>query len=293
MMKKIMRKRELIWALALVAGLGSPEGQAQAVSDNPLQDEAGYGASTLESRVARLEKKTQTQANSEYARELERLKDDVRKLRGTIEELKNELAQHRDAQAQQLADLAARVPGQSQAAAGSATAGAPASPVVQNPNLPPPVAAPARPSAVDAALSAPPQPLAPPPDPMERQKEYEHAFETLKAAKYTDAAAEFQAFVAKYPKGEFSDSAQYWLGEAHYSNRAFVAAREAFKKMLADFPQSAKVADAKLKLGFIEYENQQYPKARELLNEVLKGYPETAAAKMAEKRLERMKQENH
>lgn len=57
MMKKIMRKSELILALALVTALGSQEGRAQAVSENPLQDEAGYGASTLESRVARLEKK--------------------------------------------------------------------------------------------------------------------------------------------------------------------------------------------------------------------------------------------
>ena len=290
-----MRKTELRGALLLSAVLGSSQSLAQSSSEGVLQDEAGYGASTLESRVSRLEKRSQAQAAGEVTKDMERLRDEVRKLRGTVEELKNELSQLRDAEAQQVADLNARLQAQPQpAVSAAATPGAPAvSATIQNPNLPPPAAPQTRPSAVDAALSAPPQAVAPPPDPLLRQKEYDHAFETLKAAKYTDAAAEFQTFIAKYPKGEFSDSAQYWLGEAHYSNRAFVAAREAFKKMLVDFPQSAKVADAKLKLGFIEYENQQYPKAREILNEVLKNYPDTAAAKMAEKRLERMKQENH
>ena len=290
-----MRKSELKWAILLATVLGSGQVMAQSSSESLSQDEAGYGASTLESRVSRLEKRSQAQASGELAKDFERLRDEVRKLRGTVEELKNELSQLRDAEAQQVAELNARGQVPSQPVVDAATApvagGAPGT-TVPNPTLPPAVPQ-SRPSAVDAALSAPPQPVAPPPDPMARQKEYDHAFETLKAAKYTDAAAEFQAFVAKYPKGEFSDSAQYWLGEAHYSNRAFVAAREAFKKMLADFPQSAKVADAKLKLAFIEYENQQYPKAREILNEVLKSYPETAAAKRAEKRLERMKQENH
>ena len=130
-------------------------------------------------------------------------------------------------------------------------------------------------------------------DPAVRQADYERAFTTLKSGKYTDAIAELQTFVAKYPTGEFSDSAQYWLGDAHFVNRDYAAAREAFRKMTTDFPQSAKVPDAQLKLAFIEYENQQYGKARTMLNDLIKRYPNTSAAQMAQKRLDRMRQESH
>lgn len=268
-----------------------------------FQDEAGYAASTLDARVARLEKKAATQPLTEVVREMDRLKDDVKKLRGQVEELRNAMErQSRDAGDQNAAliqknaELQARLQqGEAAVAPPAATppateaSGAAAAPPVAS--APPAVESPKSPSTVDAALAAPkPQPVAV--DPMSRQKEYEHAFETLKAAKYTEAISEFQSFVAKYPTGDFSDSAHYWLGEALYVNRAFIPAREAFRKMIADFPQSAKVADAKLKLAYIEYENQQYPKARELLTDIVKSYPNSATAKMAEKRLERMHQEN-
>ena len=255
-----------------------------------LQDEAGYAASTLDARVARLEKKSANQPLTEVMREMDRLKEDVKKLRGQVEELRNTVdrqSRQDEGQAaliQRNAELEAMIPATQPTGTSSASPAPDGGEVVEPPKAP-------APSAVDAALSAPKSPPVAV-DPFARQKEYEHAFETLKAAKYTDAISEFQAFVAKYPSGDYSDSAHYWLGEALYVNRAFVPAREAFRKMIADFPQSAKVPDAKLKLAFIEYENQQYPKARELLNDIVKSYPGTATSKMAEKRLERMRQEN-
>ena len=272
--------------LLVISASGHTESQG-------LVDEAGYAASTLDARVARLEKKVSAQPMTEVLREVDHLKDEVKKLRGQVEESRNQFErqvredqEQRDLLMQRIAVLEGRGP----VTAGSNPA-APealnASPTQGN------VTATESPSPIDQALSMQKPPASPVADPAVRKKDYEHAFETLKAAKYTEAISEFQAFVAKYPEGEFSDSAHYWLGEALYMNRAFVPAREAFKKMVADFPQSAKVPDAKLKLAFIEYENQQYPKAREILDDVVRTYPETAAAKMAEKRLERMRQENH
>lgn len=257
-----------------------------------MVDEAGYATSTLDARVARLEKKVSAQPLTEVLREVDHLKEEMKRLRGQVEETHNLLErqvredqEQRDLLMQRIAVLEGRGP----VAAGAASPSPEGS--VMTPSQTPEGSV--SPSAVDQALSSQKTQASPAVDPALRKKEYEHAFETLKAAKYTEAISEFQAFVAKYPQGEFSDSAHYWLGEALYMNRAFVPAREAFRKMVTDFPQSAKVPDAKLKLAFIEYENQQYTKAREILDEVVKVYPETAAARMAEKRLERMRQENH
>ncbi len=288
-----MNMRKFIaWGL-LSLSLQSPMIQAE---PQDVQDEAGYATSTLDARVARLEKKAANQPLTEVVREMDRLKEELKKLRGQVEEMHNVLERQSGQTAallQRNAELEARVQG--------AAPGAPVAPpiAVTSPegaaaSVPPATTTPEQSKAagnIESALAAPkPQVVAP--DPFARQKEYEHAFEILKAAKYTEAISEFQAFVAKYPTGDYSDSAHYWLGEALYVNRAFVPAREAFRKMIAEFPQSAKVPDAKLKLAFIEYENQQFPRARELLSEIVKGYPSSATAKMAEKRLERMRQEN-
>lgn len=276
--------------LVVFSGSGYPESQV-------VLDEAGYATSTLDARVARLEKRLSSQTLTEVLREVDHLKEEVKKLRGQVEESRNlidrelhESQEQRGLLEQRLAVLEGRAP---VGAADPTVAPAPATSSSEGQGVTQKSEQAATPSAVDQALSNQKTPAEPALDPAARQKEYELAFQTLKAAKYTDAISEFQAFVAKYPSGEFSDSAHYWLGEALYMNRAFVPAREAFRKMVTDFPQSAKLPDAKLKLAFIEYENQQYPKAREILDEIVKAYPETAAAKMAEKRLERMRQENH
>jgi tol-pal system protein YbgF len=278
-------------------GLLSLSLQSPAIQAEPqdIQDEAGYATSTLDARVARLEKKAANQPLTEVVREIDRQREELKKLRGLVEEMHNALERQSVQTAlllQKNAELEARLSG------GATVAPATPSPVLAPAEGVAAVPAPASTSdqpkpagSIDSALAAP-KPQVAPPDPFARQKEYEHAFETLKAAKYTEAISEFQAFVAKYPTGDYSDSAHYWLGEALYVNRAFVPAREAFRKMIADFPQSAKVPDAKLKLAYIEYENQQYPRAKELLSEIAKSYPNSATAKMAEKRLERMRQEN-
>lgn len=277
----------------MAVGLLSLSLQLPVVQAEPqdVQDEAGYATSTLDARVARLEKKAANQPLTEVVREMDRLKEELKRLRGQVEEMHNAL-ERQSAQTAALLQKNAELEGRPQSAVPGAVtpAAAPISP--EGVATTPPVSEPPKaPGNIESAL-AEAKPQTPPPDPFARQKEYEHAFETLKAAKYTEAISEFQSFVAKYPTGDYSDSAQYWLGEALYVNRAFVPAREAFRKMIADFPQSAKIPDAKLKLAYIEYENQQYPRAKELLGEIVKGYPNSATAKMAEKRLERMRQEN-
>jgi len=287
------------------------------------RDEAGYATTTLDSRVSRLEKRLAGQPLTEMSHDIDRLQEELRKLRGQVEELRNGFERGRRQDREQIAalerrnqDLESRLalvlppgtlaspppaiaPATDPDAPVTLTAGG-ATPTGAMPGgvgvSPEPLPNPANPtSAVPPAVPvqeaiAPPPP--PPPDPRVRQGDYERAFETLKAGRYTDAIAEFQTFVAKYPTGDFSDNAHYWLGEAHYVNRDYAAAREAFKRMVADFPQSAKVPDAQLKLAFIEYENAQYAKARSILNDVIKRYPDSSAARMAEKRLERMKLEN-
>jgi len=332
-LKASMKVKNLLAAAVIAALVNSETCLAEIRDDGQGRDEAGYAATTLDSRVSRLEKRLTGQPLTEMSRDIESLRAEIKKLRGTVEELRNGLDKAKKVEKDHYADLEKRnadldakftaltgppptvelapppIPAVSvtdpsaPAAPGAATAPGVTTPGAAPASLPPttaaPGAAPMDPAAgaaiqtpgPEAAFNQPPPPPPPPPDPKIRQRDYEQAFETLKAGKYTDAIADFQTFVAKYPSGEFSDSAQYWLGEAHYVNRDYVAARESFRRMLTEFPQSSKVPDAELKLAYIEYENEQFARAKSMLNDLVKRHPDSSAAKMAEKRLERMKQE--
>ena len=275
-------------------------GQAENLEGDVTRDEAGYAASTLENRVARLEKRLSGQSFVDMSSDIEKLQGEVKKLRGSLEELHFELEKTKKLDHESIValekkntELEERLRSGSQGAtpsnapgatSGASESGVPTVPAVMTPPAP--------------ALATPPETPTPsvasaaPQDPADRKTSYQKAFDTLKQGKYNEAIIAFKAFVGRYPTGDLSDNAHYWLGEAYYVNRDFTSARAAFKKVISDFPQSPKVPDAHLKLAFIEYENAQYSAAKTLLEDIIKRFPDSSAAKMAEKRLERMRAEN-
>jgi tol-pal system protein YbgF len=290
-------------ATALAGLLVLAAGDAAARDYDPSYDQiGGYGAGTLDERVAKLEKRLSGEAMMEMLNRMEQLQTDVLRLRGEVEELNHALDTVKQQQKAMYSDLEQRLQG-------GAT---PATPAPEDAQSPPeaaaspagesPVAPPAG-ASTPSSVAPPPAPIAPAPPPKPaaapppvdagaaRQAAYQKGLNLLKDGKYPESVREFKSFLAAYPSGENSDNAQYWLGEAYYVLRDFTAAREAYRKLVRDFPQSAKVADAQLKLGYIEYDTGQWAKARELLSQVVKIYPGTGAATQASKRLAKMKQE--
>jgi tol-pal system protein YbgF len=243
----------------------------------------GYGAETLDERVARLEKRLSGETMVQMLNRIDQLQRDVLKLHGQIEELEHALQTVKKQQKDMYLDLEQRLQSGAGGTAGSEQPeeGAEVPPASSDTDAPQP----------SPSASVPQRPAAAPGDAAGRQAAYQKAFNTLKDGKYSDAIKEFKSFLAAYPSGEYVDNATYWLAEAHYVNRDFSAARDAFRKVAREFPQSAKVPDALLKTGFIEYETGQWSKAREILSDVVRRYPDTSAAKLAEKRLAKMKQE--
>ena len=59
---------------------------------------------------------------------------------------------------------------------------------------------------------------------------YKAAFDLLKAGKYPEARAGFEAFLAAHPQHELASNAQYWLGEVSYVERNYDAALAAFRE---------------------------------------------------------------
>ena len=124
-------------------------------------------------------------------------------------------------------------------------------------------------------------------DPLEAQAEYQQAFNLLKQSQYDKAIAAFNAFLAKHPQGQYSDNAQYWMGEAYFVTRRYNEAITEYMKLLTNYPQSQKAPNSLLKIGYSYYELKQDADAKKALQDLIRRYPGTPAAQDAAKRLQR------
>lgn len=127
----------------------------------------------------------------------------------------------------------------------------------------------------------------------DEQATYDEAFRALRELRYADAAEGFDEFLRRYPDSSYAPNAQYWLGEAYYVNRDFETALSTFQTLLSRYPGSSKEGDALLKIGFSHYELQQWPDARAALEQVRSQHSGTTLARLAENRLRTMRLEGH
>ena len=116
--------------------------------------------------------------------------------------------------------------------------------------------------------------------------EYRAAVELVKSGKTTEAVAALRVFLTRYPRHEYADNAQYWLGEAFYASKDYQHALLEFRATIETYPRGNKVPDALLKVGYCYSALGQSDKARAVLEQVVNLYPKSEPAALAAKRLE-------
>ena len=124
-------------------------------------------------------------------------------------------------------------------------------------------------------------------DALKAQANYQEAFRLLKTAEYDQAINAFDTFLRKYPDSQYSDNAQYWLGEAYYVTRRFNEAITEYMKLVTNFPDSQKVPNSLLKIGYSYYELGQPVEAGKVLEDLISKYPGTNAAREAQDKLKK------
>ena len=206
----------------------------------------------LDSRVGRIDRIVSNQSLMQMTQRVDGLQEEMRTLRGRIEELQNENAVLKKQQRDLYADLDKRLT--EAAASASAAASAPAAPA---------------PEADEQVL-------------------YNRALEQLRARNYAAAVDGFRALAASHPTGQMADNTQYWLGEAYYVTAEFDQAAAAFQRVLTGWPNSRKAPDALLKLGYTQIEQNKLAAARATLQQVASRYPDSDAAKLAADRLAKL-----
>jgi tol-pal system protein YbgF len=116
--------------------------------------------------------------------------------------------------------------------------------------------------------------------------DYRAAVELVKAGKHDDAIAALRAFIARFPRHDYADNAQYWIGEAYYAQKDYTRALGEFRAVIEVYPRGNKVPDALLKVGYCYQAMGQGEKAHAVLEQVVTRYPKSEPATLAAKRLE-------
>jgi tol-pal system protein YbgF len=127
-----------------------------------------------------------------------------------------------------------------------------------------------------------------PVDPLKAESVYQKAFKLLKESQYDQALVAFKKFLKDYPDSDFSDNAQYWLGEANYVKQNYEIAINEYQALLSTYPDSQKVSHALLKIGYSYAELGNTADAKKTLKEVKAQYPGTTAARLADERLRKI-----
>lgn len=125
-------------------------------------------------------------------------------------------------------------------------------------------------------------------DPIQIRAQYQQSLKLLKATQYQQAIKAFRAFLISSPDSEYSDNAQYWLGEAFYVSRNFEQALLEYNNLLNNYPESKKLSHSLLKIGYCYYEMGQLDEASVRLEKLKQEHPGTTAARLAEERLKKI-----
>lgn len=117
------------------------------------------------------------------------------------------------------------------------------------------------------------------------KESYHSAFELVKNRHYDDAMPALKNFLSRFPKGEYSANAHYWLGELYLLKRQYQQAFQSFDTIVSDFPESNKVPSARYKLGVTYGFLGKRSRAHTEFLQVTEKYPNTAVARLAQAKL--------
>ncbi|MGB0468877.1 MAG: tol-pal system protein YbgF [Pontibacterium sp.] len=241
-----------------------------------------------------------SQSNSELFMIVEQLQDEVRTLRGQLEQQTYRLKKMERQQLDRYRDLDRRLSALRNQPPAVAPAVQPTLPSAQMPAGPSKIPAVSAESSGSAKVASPekaekstfkpiiaktPAPAAAPArvnNGISDAKAYRDAFALVRARDFTAAIVAFKAFVRDYPGSVRVANAHYWLGEIYHAEQQLEPARESFSLVLGRFSNHPKAAHAAYKLGVIYSELGDKTRSREYLDYVIKNHPKSNVAPLAQ-----------
>ena len=136
--------------------------------------------------------------------------------------------------------------------------------------------------APSGAAQTPAAPAGPPPAPREL---YSQAYADFARGNYDLAIMGFNEYLKAYPGTDFSDNAQYWIGECLYGKQKYQEGIEAWNTLFRDYPSSDKLPDARVKKGMALEKLGRRSQALVEYRYVIDRFPNSSAARIARERI--------
>ena len=181
------------------------------------------------------------------------LKDEVKMLRGKVDELSYQLQQIKQLQMDDYLDLDRRL----SAITSAKTAIMPATPnsILMVPDA--------------QLITSDPEDLETPKEvtPEDIQADYSASSKLLKERDFDGAIAAFKDHILNFPQSPYLANAQYWLGEIYEFRGETELAVESFQAVVNSYSDHSKAMDARYKLGKLYHKQGDNKRAVELLKE--------------------------
>jgi len=274
MMTALTTKLRFVGLLVLTLGLltGRPAGAA-----NKDLDRLAIQVAALQSQLADIQR-----SGDETRAELKRLSELVAEQNALLRKNAADQRQASEALATSLKELSERVSELAEAVQAIKAVFPPAH-LSADPNTAAPATAPgSAPPGTTPSVPATAAPTPPPPAPREL---YSQAYADYARGNYDLAMQGFTEYLKAYPTTDFSDNAQYWIGECLYGKKMYAEAIEAWNTLLKDYPTSDKLPDGRVKKGMALERLGRRSQALVEYRYVVDRYPTSQAARIARERL--------
>jgi tol-pal system protein YbgF len=119
----------------------------------------------------------------------------------------------------------------------------------------------------------------------EKERVYSEAYALFKSGKYGEARKKFSAFMVSFPDTEYSDNAQFWIGECYYFEGDYEKAILEYEKVISNYPKGNKIPGALLKQALCFLKLGDKSSSNMILQRIIKDYPGTSPAKIARSKL--------
>ena len=125
-------------------------------------------------------------------------------------------------------------------------------------------------------------------DPAEKRL-FDTAIESFRAGEFKQSAAQLRSMMDRFPDSAYMPSLVFWFGSANYAQREFKGAITSFTAFLKTYAEHPRAADARLNLGLAQADAGERAAAKKTLQNVVDRHPESNAAVVAKERLSKLK----
>jgi tol-pal system protein YbgF len=114
---------------------------------------------------------------------------------------------------------------------------------------------------------------------------YSNGRQAFDNGKMDESRQLFLSLIKNFPKSEYADNAQFWIGESFYREKWYERAILEYQTVIEKYPKGNKVASAKHKQGMAFLQIGDKANARIILNDLVKKHPNSSEAKIAAQKL--------